>query len=158
MQKQQKNAEGKKKKRERERGEEEEEEMDMHSPIQPRQIQAAARPRSQRMTRSPRVRPRSQRPTRFLHATQVAARDEVATRDCVLSVSGFFFLSFFSDEHIFSGIAVAVVVVGFFCCCFCSCRYCGFLCLVFRCKSSLRDSISMQMLCGKSATSDVNNP
>ena len=64
-------------------------------------------------------------------------------RDCVLSVSGFFFLSFFSDEHIFSGIAVAVVVVGFFCCCFCSCRYCGFLCLVFRCKSSLRDSISM---------------
>ena len=64
-----KNTEGKKKKRERERGEEEEEEMDMHSPIQPHQIQAAARPRSQRMTRSPRVRPRSQRPTRFLHAT-----------------------------------------------------------------------------------------
>ena len=50
-------------------------------------------------------------------ATQVAAQPtQVATRDCVLSVSGFFFffLSFISDEHIFSGIAVAIVVVGFF--------------------------------------------
>ena len=45
-----------KKKRERKRGEEEEEEMEMRSPIQPRQIQAVAQPKSP-------------------HVTQVAARD-----------------------------------------------------------------------------------
>ena len=68
---------------------------------------------------------------------------QAATWPAFSHCNPFFFFS--SDEHIFSGIVVAVVVVVFFC-------------FFFRCKSSLRDSISMYMPCGKSAILDVNNP
>ena len=52
--------------------------------------------------------------------TQVAAHDPSSSARLVFSHCNpcfcffFSFFSFFSDEHIFSGIAIAVVVVGFF--------------------------------------------
>ena len=104
------------KERKKER-EEEEEEMEM----QLKPTQAAPDP-GRRVTQVA-ARPR---PLRDLDhgLAQVAARPKQP-------------LFFFFDEHIFSRVAVAVVFVVFFCCC-----HCGFLCFLFRCKSSLIDSIS----------------
>ena len=107
----------------------------------PRQTQAAARPRSQ--------------------------RDPGRMWPLFL----FFFFFFFSDEHIFFTrffffffllwwTHILLWWTHIFCCCgfllLLSLRFCLFF--YFSCKSSLRDSISMQIPRLKNATLDVNNP